>query len=225
MYIAIAGGELIGRRLAARLIEHRHDVVLVEPDKELCEEVCARTGCLAFHGSPTDVELLEEAGVAKADVAVAVLQKDADNLAFSLLARNLGVPRVVARMRNPRYEKAFNMAGAQVVLNVVDLFVPRLVLHVEQPNLRHVATFGGGKAFIAVAVVPEGARVDGLTVAEIAGDRGFPEDCVIAGIYRESSREFIIPRGKKSVRAGDQVFLAAEAAALKAASEWLQRTS
>jgi len=224
MYIVIGGGGLTGGTLARRLVENRHDVVVVEQDKEACEKISARIGALAIHGNATSIETLEDAGIGKADVAVGAMPVDADNLAFALLARNAEVPRVVVRMRNPRYETAYQLAGVVRAVNVGDLFVRQLVLEIEQPTLRQVATFGKGKASIVVVAIPEGAAVHGETVKDIAQHTEFPNECVIAGIFREEGQEFIIPRGERTVLAGDQVFLAAETTNVGMAAKFLLRT-
>lgn len=223
MYIVIGGAGLVGGSLARTLVENRHDVVIVERDKAICEAFAARTGVLAIHGAATDIELLEQAGMKKADVAVGAMPNDADNLAFALLAGHFEVPRIIARMRDPRYEAAYRAAGVSRVLNVGELFVRQLVLDIEQPSLRQVATFGGGKASIVVAVIPEGAIVHGKTVGEIAKHGGFPRECVIAGIYREETKNFVFPRGDITVHSGDQVFLAAAMDNVSGAAEFLQR--
>lgn len=224
MYVVIAGGGSLGGGLARKLVENRHDVVVIDQEKSACEDIAAKTGALALHGIATNIDVLEEAGLQKADVAVAALPYDAPNLAFSLLAHDFKVPNIIARIRRTRYEAAYKLAGVTRTLDVSSLFVSRLVLEIEQPALREVATFGGGKGSIVVAVVPEGARVHGKTVMEVARDRGFPDECVLAGIYREATEEFIIPRGPIEIHSGDRVFLAANIANIRKAAAFLQRT-
>jgi len=223
MYIVIAGAGMVGGALARRLVENRHDVVVVERERSVCEAVTARIGALAIHGTATSIEVLEEAGIRKAEVAIGALPRDADNLAFALLARHFEVPRIIARMRNPRYEAAYRLAGVTRTVEVGELFVNQLVVEIEQPTLRQVATFGGGKACIVVATVPEGGAVSGKSVSDVGRDRRFPRDCVIAGIYREAEGQFIIPRGDVKLRAGDQLFLAATTQAASKAALFLHR--
>lgn len=226
MYVVIAGGGVVGGSLAGSLMENRHDVVVIEQDRAVCEFVSSRIGALAIHGTATNIDVLEEAGIEKADVAIGALPTDADNLAFVVLARNFGVPRIMAPMRTPRYETAYQLAGATTCINVGAFFVNQLVLEIEQPTLHQVATFGGGKATIVVATVPEGSVAHGKKVQEIATDESFPHECVIAGIYRrsEDGEEFIFPRGSIEVRAGDQVFLASDSANVRKAAAYLQNT-
>lgn len=222
MYIVIAGGGAVGQALARALIEHKHDIVVVEQDRAVCEGIAARTGALVRLGNATDIEVLEEAGLDKADVAAAVMPHDADNLAFAVLARHFGVPRVVARMRNEKYAAAYETAGVTKIINIVDLFVNQLALEIEQPQLRQVASLGGGKASVTIAVIPKNSAAHGKTVADIAKDELFPKACVIAGIYREATEEFIIPRGMREVRSGDKLFLAADAENISRAAAYLQ---
>lgn len=224
MYVVIAGAGMVGGTLARQLAEHRHDVVVVEKDQSVCEDITKRIGALAIHGTATDIDVLEEAGIRKAEVAIGALPLDADNLSFTILARNAGVSRIIARMRNPRYEDAYKVAGVTRTLNIGELFVKQLVLEIEHPTLRQVATFGRGKASIVVATIPDGAKVGGKTVSEVGQTRRFPQDCVIAGIYREAGEQFIFPRGGAEIRTGDQVFLAASTDRVREAANFLQET-
>jgi trk system potassium uptake protein TrkA len=223
MYIVIAGGGLVGRGLAGRLVKARHDVVVVDKNKAVCEWVAAHLGALAHHGSATSIGVLRQAGLERADVAVSTMRGDADNLAFALLARSFGIERVIARLRNQDYASAYKMAGVSTTMHVAEVFANQLLLEIEEPHLRQVHTFAAGDASIVVDTVPDGAAASGKTVSEIAADADFPDACVITGIYRPETQTFIIPRGQAEIQAGDRVFLVAEHANLKKASKFLHR--
>lgn len=223
MYVVIAGAGLVGRGLAERLIESRHDVVVVDQNKDVCEWLASHLGALTILGSGTDVEILEQAGMAGAHVAVATMGTDADNLAFSLLAKSYDVPRVIARMRNRRYEAAYKKAGVSTTFHVAEVFANQLVLEIEEPHLRQVASFGAGNVSIVVDTVPDRALVCGKTVEQIAAEAGFPTECVITGIFRPQTQQFIVPRGSAEIRGGDRVFLVAEYANLRKASKALHK--
>jgi trk system potassium uptake protein TrkA len=223
MYIIIAGAGLVGGNLGERLTESKHDVVVIDQDPVVCERLAATSGALVVCGSATDIDIVEQAGISKADVVVATMRVDADNLAFALLAKSYSVPRVIARMRDPRYETAYREAGVTATSHIVNVFVNQLLLEIDEPHLRQIATFGAGKAAIVVDTVPDDAAVSGKTVSEIAADPSFPEACVITGLYRGEAEEFVIPRGQAQVLAGDRVFLVANRADLRRASKFLHR--
>jgi len=223
MYIVIAGAGLVGRSLAERLVKARHDVVVIDSNPAVCEYVAAHTGAVVQHGSATNVEVLRQAGIERADVAVSTMRGDADNLAFAILARSFGVERVIARLRDHQYESAYRLAGVTTTIQVADVFAGQLMLEIEEPHLRQVYTFAAGGASIVVDTVPDGARAAGMTVAQVTADPDFPDACVITGIYRPETQTFIIPRGEAELRAGDRVFLVAARRDLRRASRFLHR--
>jgi len=220
MFILIGGAGIIGGALAEQLACNKHDVVAIDSDRQACEDLTARTGVVAVHGNATDAEILEQAGVGKADVAVATMRSDGSNLAFSLLARRYGVKRIFSRMRKRQSKPAFDLAGVTKTLAITDVFLNRLVIEIERPNVRHVATFGEGKANIVIFRVTQGSPAADKSVAELTQMKHFPDDCVIAGIYREVTGDFIFPRGSAKFRADDQVFVAAGVEAVRKASEF-----
>jgi len=224
MYIVIAGAGLVGRGLAEQLAKAKHDVVVIERDREICERLTSHLGVMAVCGSATSVDILEQAGISKADVAIATMRVDADNLAFSLLAKGARVGRIIARTRDRRYQSAYEEAGVTATIHVAEVFVSQLLLEIEEPHIRQVATFGGGKASIVVDTIPDGAAVAGKTLSEIAASAKFPSECIVTGIYRPRTHEFVIPGGKAQVHAGDRVFLVAASPNLKKASKFLHKT-
>jgi len=185
------------------------------------ELVYTRHGIVTVVGSATDIEVLEDAGIKKADVAVALMRNDADNLAFGLLANTFGVPRIIVRMRDPKYAEAYHSAGVSNTISITDLFLDELMLEIEQPAVRRAASLGGGKAEIAVVGLPADSVAVGKTVAWLASQKGFPQDCVIAGIYRPGTDEFVLPRGTPVFGANDQLFLAATSTDIRLAAKFL----
>ena len=61
MYIVVVGGGMVGGDLARRLLEGKHDIVLVDLQGEVCKRVYAETGVLAIQGTGSDIEVLREA--------------------------------------------------------------------------------------------------------------------------------------------------------------------
>jgi len=62
------------------------------------------------------------------------------------------------------------------------------------------------------------------TAKEFAAEADFPAECVITGIYRPGTQEFIVPRGAAEIQAGDRVFLVAKYPDLRRASKALHKT-
>ncbi len=215
MYIVVAGGGMVGGELARRLMESKHDVVLVDSSSEVCSKMYAETGVVAIHGSATRVEVLKEAGLAKADAVVAASGDDASNLVAAILARSMGVPQIVVRMRNADYEEAFKLAGVSALVRTTDLMINQMLVEIEHPEVRKITTIGGGRANIFMVVVPNDARVAGKSISEITGNSDFPSDCIFVAVYNQQSEAFSIPRGGQVINEGDELFLISTAERIK----------
>ncbi len=207
MRVVVAGGGLTGRRLIARLAADRYDIVVIDLSRDVCEWISSKLGVSAVHGNATDVATLEEAEIAAADVAVALMGQSADNLAYSLLAKAAGAARIIVRMVNPKYRQAYERAGVTSIIDVASLFLDQLLLEIERPQIHEVTTFGAGQESILRLTIPAASHVVGRTVAEIAAQRRWPDETLVAGIYREETGELVIPRGGERLRAGDQVLV------------------
>ncbi len=207
MYIVIGGGGMVGGELAHELIENKHDVVLIDGNKSVCDKVYAETGAIVINGSASQIEVLKEAGVEKADVVVAATANDADNLACAILAKSYNVPQIIVRMRNPAYENAYKVAGVQKIVRVTDLMVNQMMVEIENPKLRRIATIGNGKASIFIVTIPENAKNADKNIKDITDNRRFPDTCTFVGIYNPKSEEFAIPRGNEIINEGDEIFL------------------
>ncbi len=206
MRVVVAGAGLTGRRLVARLAADRHDVTVIDLSHDVCELISAKLGVAAVCGSATDIGVLEEAELAGADVAVALMRESADNLAFSLLARGMGVKRIVARMPNPQYRTAYEQAGVTGIIDIAGLFIDALLLEIEHPQLREVASFADGRGIIISLTVSDRARGLGKTVAQIHANRRWPQGCLIAGIVRGDGT-LIVPHGPEDVKLGDELII------------------
>ena len=225
MYIVVAGGGMVGGVLIRRLIENKHDVVLIDPHQEVCDKLYAETGVVAINGSAASIEVLKETGIEKADVVVAATGSDADNLACAILAKSFAVPRIIVRMRNPAYEKPYRLVGADTIVRVTDLMVNQMIGEIENPEVRRITTIGGGRADIFVVIIPKGAKVAGKSVEDITSSGQFPSQCVFVALYNQESEEFSIPRGKQVVNEGDELFLISTAENIKIITDLLTATN
>lgn len=223
MYIVVAGGGIVGRNLIRNLSDE-HDLVVIDIDRQVCEQIYSKFGAVSVHGSATKVSVLRDAGIEKADTAVAVMRNDADNLAFTVLANNFGVDKIMVRMRDPEYENAYLSAGATTIGSVMDMMVGKFVNDIEDPKVRRLASLGDGRAEISIVSIPESSPIVGKTVSDIVNSEGFPQDIVIAGIYDEQNDELIIPRGDRTIPAGSRVFLVATEKNMHLAAEFMVPT-
>jgi len=124
MKIIIVGGGKVGTSLALLLLEKRYNVRVIEAAREkisrLQQDLPADVVAL---GNGTDPVVLEAAGILGVDVVAATTGQDETNLVVTNLARfAFNVPRVVARVNNPKNAWMFTpMMGVDVAVNQADL--------------------------------------------------------------------------------------------------------
>jgi trk system potassium uptake protein TrkA len=108
MFVLIVGGGKVGSYLARALLKQGHEVVVVEKIERkahLLEQVIDQR--VAVLGDGCDPLILEQAGVARADVVVADTGDDEDNLVVCLIAKKISKARCIARVNNPANKQVF----------------------------------------------------------------------------------------------------------------------
>ena len=116
MKALVIGCGKFGVRVAEYLTRKNHDVVVVDNDPEsfhaLSEEFTGRTIC----GVGYDKDILEQAGIAMADVVIGCTSSDSLNAVVANIAKNVfHVPTVMARMYDPIRARMFESMGIYTV--------------------------------------------------------------------------------------------------------------
>ncbi|WP_394827102.1 potassium channel family protein [Pendulispora albinea] len=208
MRVLIAGAGRGGLSVASHLRTTGHDVTIVDRDPRVAKMAFERHGLVAITGDATDPELLHEAEISRADVVVAMLERDADALAVAVLARSAGAKRVMVRMRNPDYRTVYLDSGVDRIISEVEIFVGGIATAIEHDAVKHSMILGGGGSVAFELTIPEGADVVGRPVSEIAASPRFPPSCVFAGLYDQSGA-VEAPRGSSIVRGSMTVLIVA----------------
>jgi trk system potassium uptake protein TrkA len=209
MKILIVGAGRAGLEVAIQLSRIGHAVTIVDTDAAVTRRAAEQFGLVALAGDATTAEVLDDAAIGQMDIVVAMLRRDADNLAVSLLARAAGVERVMVRMRDNAYRSVYANAGIERVLSETDLITGAITTAVEHDAIRHAMLIGDGAAIAFELTVPAGSAGAGRTVMELAARPDFPKSGVFAALYREGG-SVEAPRGSSVVDAGTTVLLVAQ---------------
>jgi trk system potassium uptake protein len=206
MRVVIVGGGSVGRFIAEQLVGGGHEVTLVESDPDVVSRGSQLPGESAVRwqrGDGCDVLVLKEAGLEQTDVIAAVTGDDEDNLVVSLLAKQeFAVPRVIARVNNPKNEWMFNQSwGVDVSVSTPHLITGLVQEAVTVGSFVRLMSFEGGKARLAEVTLASGSPAADQQIAELR----FPRDATVVAILRED--RLIVPHGDTILRVGDEVMV------------------
>jgi trk system potassium uptake protein TrkA len=223
MKIVMVGGGRAGLAVANHLTQKGHQVTLVDSDASVTRRASEQYGLVALTGDATVAAILEDAEIGQSDVVVAMLRRDADNLAVALLARSAGVPRVMVRMRDNAYRPVYAAAGIERVLSETDLIIGSIATAIEYDAIRHAMLLGDGGSVAFELTIPAASAAIGKTVSELAASPDFPSSCVFAALYR-SDGTVEAPRGSSVVQSGTTVLLVSRTTELPRTVELFMRS-
>ncbi len=189
----------VGYLVAKGLEKTRVQIKLIEQDPKRAAwlaENLSRT--LVLQGDGTDLNLLEAEGIEEADVLVAVTDNDEKNLLVSLLAKQVGVGKVITRVSKSENRKLFERVGIDIPLTPRQAAVREVINHLEAGAVRHLALIEDLLELIEVPVPP---ALDGRRIAELP----LPEKVVPIAVRRHHA--VFLAREDVVLKAGDQLFL------------------
>ena len=209
MRIVIVGAGAVGRHLSEQLSVEGQDVVLIDRDAEHLRKVERDLNILAVEGNGASAHVLEQAGIEKADLFIAVTDIDEVNLIACILAREYGVVRKVARVRNQEYLSVSSpineqRLGIDLMINPDQVMADEIVRISEISEAFEAVQLAHGDVILVGYEIREDNPVCGITLADLRDLRGLYDFVVVAIVRRD---ETVIPRGGDSIRPGDRMYL------------------
>lgn len=181
--IMIAGGGNIGYRLAKQ-VESLYDIKIVELNKKRAEWLAEKLdNALVLHGSASDEELLNSEYIDEVDVFLALTNDDENNIMASLLAKNLGVRRVITIINRSRYVDLLEGNQIDIVVSPHLITIGSILTHIRLGDVVAVHPLRRGHAEAVEIIVhgtPETSALVGRKISEVK----WPQGCHIAGLVR-----------------------------------------
>jgi len=212
MKIVINGGGGVGQALASVLSEEQHDVTVLEPNVGRADALQGAVDCHVVAGAGSTPADLRGAAAGQSDIFLAVTDRDEVNLLSCLIARKLGCPKTVARVRHPSFRAddpavPVSELGVDQIINPDQEAAQEIVYLLRNPGVTQVVKLAKGAVAVAGITIAEGSLFDGRSLAELPEVLG-PIVYRVAVIRRHG--EAIVPTGKDLIQAGDEVFVIAE---------------
>jgi trk system potassium uptake protein TrkA len=206
MKVAIAGAGAVGRSIARELVENGHDVTLLEryPNQVDVDAVAGVHWCL---GDACELSVLESVHLEEFDVMIAATGDDKVNVVVSLLAKTeFAVPRVVARVNDPRNEWLFDENwGVDVAVSTPRMLASLVEEAVAVGDLVRLIEFRKGQANLVEITLPDDTPWGGKPVKRL----DLPRDASLVTILRGA--RVIVPESDEPLEGGDELLFVAVA--------------
>ncbi|WP_046315410.1 TrkA family potassium uptake protein [Mycobacterium sp. UM_Kg1] len=204
MKVAIAGAGAVGRSIARELLDSDHQVTLIERNPEHVdpEDIADAQWHL---GDACELSLLEAVHLESFDVVIAATGDDKANVVLSLLAKTeFAVPRVVARVNDPRNEWLFTDAwGVDVAVSTPRMLASLVEEAVAVGDLVRLMEFRKGQANLLEITLPDDTPWGGKPVRKLT----LPRDAALVTILRGA--RVIVPQDDEPLEGGDELLFVA----------------
>lgn len=199
--IMIVGGSRTGLHLARKLSRDYH-VKIIESDPERAEYIAGEVpDALTLNFDATEVEKLEQEGLNKTDVLVAVTGNSETNVLTCLVARDRGVKKTIAMVENIEYLALSHSIGIDSLINKKLAAANFIYRYIRRGDFITLSTIHGVDAEVMEFNVTTRSKV---TKAPIK-DLNLPEGALVGGIIRNNKG--LIPNGDFQMEPNDKVVI------------------
>ena len=210
MNIIIAGNGKVGTTLARRLSEEGYNLTLIDSNPDVLADVCEDCDVLGVQGNCASMPVLQQAGVADADLVIAATSQDEVNLLCCTTAHGLN-PKLhtIARIRNPEY--------SQQIYAMRDVFALSLSVNPEKQAAREIEsllrlpgflqrdTFAKGRTAIVELRVDKDSKLRNVLLNNL--NSIVKCKVLVCAVLRDG--DAITPGGNFVLREGDRIFVTA----------------
>lgn len=205
--IVILGGSEVGYQTARLLEERELGARIIEQDTDRAQwlaENLPKTTVLEHDG--TDTEFLTREHVDEADIVIATLDSDEQNLLISILAKRLGVDRVFSIVDSPDYITLFQEIGIDVAINPRTVTAEEIIRFTYESVAENIAVLENDQAEVLELELSANSRLVGKPIKNLVKE--IEGQFVVGAITRDQA--LINPRGETVLESGDHVIMLVE---------------
>ena len=211
MKIVIIGSGKVGITLADQLAREGHEVTVMDRKEERMERLVAMD-LLLMEGDGLHIESQKEAGIPDADLVIATMATDEQNLTACMIAKKLGAKNTVARIRNPEYIDSVLLLkddiNLRMMLNPERACASEIARLLRTPSSIKIDTFSKGRVELHKTQLDQGCTLVGKSLIEM----GKMQSGVLVCAVERGEDEIYIPGGSFVLEAGDKISFVAEPA-------------
>ncbi len=204
-HIIICGHGRMGRLIVGHLATTNRDFVVLDTSPDIHEQLTAK-GIPVLLGNATEDDVLEKAGIQRADALVAALSTDADNLLLTLTARGLNKDvKIIVRAENPGTEAKFTRAGANQVVSPYSTGASHIFQLLTHPSIVDFIDLMTREDDMQLEVRQFEVTADSPFANKTLGEAHVRQvtGCMVLAIKRPNARTLFDPHSTARVMPGD----------------------
>ena len=201
-FILIIGGGHLGYYLAKALLSAGNEIVIVERDKTTADNLLQELKDCVVVGDATEISVLDNAGAGRADIVVTTTGYDEDNFTIAIIAKKrFGVPKTVARLRDPNNEAIFKKFGIDETVCSTSVILNLLEQQIDSQAIIPITALDKGNIEVVELKLDEYSPAIGVLIRDL----GLPEGNLIISIIRGETS--IIPKANSLLAVDDELIL------------------
>ena len=198
--LMILGGGRIGEMVAKAMEKQVENIRLIDINPEKCahlSEVLDKT--LVINGDGRNSDLLMEEGLKDMEAFIAVTSSSETNILSCVVAKRMGISKVIAEVENFEYIKLAEEMGVDSVINKKLITAGKIFRFTLSNKVRSIKVLNGTDAVVLEFIVNTNSKI---TTGKLK-DLHFPEEAIIGGFVR--GNESFIADSESTIRPYDQV--------------------
>jgi len=201
MYIIVSGGGNVGYGIALELQQlPDYEVTIVELNASRAASLRDELGEMVVHGDGSEIAFLERVGANRADLVIALTADDGANLVTAQVARHwFKVPRVIARVNDPRNEVLFRKLGVDSIVSASGAVMAQIEATLPEHTLIPLMALESAGLQIVTMRVHEGSEAAGQPLRNLE----FPSGVLITIVIGPDGAE--TPTGGTVLHPGHEI--------------------
>jgi trk system potassium uptake protein TrkA len=208
MKIIITGGGAVGYHLAKMLSSELQDIYLIDENQDRLNYIQSHIDIFAIHGDAKSISILKRANIESCDLLIAVTSSEETNLLVSILAKQFGAKRAIARINNMELleddnQTLFRELGVDNLISPVKLAAEEIQRLLRRSAFTDDCEFENGKLSVFGISVGERSPLKNKTIRESAHHN---ENLTFKPIALHRKEETIIVKGDTVILENDILY-------------------
>ncbi|MGC9179376.1 MAG: potassium channel family protein [Vulcanisaeta sp.] len=200
----IIGANNVSINVAKTLMD-KYEVMIVDSNDDACSRAfkALKSSALVYRGDPSSEDVLNEVGIDKAELFLALSDNDELNYKACSIAKGKGVPLIIARVNNKDNEDLFKELNISMTISVEDLITKNVESLIMKGLTRALFTDTSTNLTFTIVRVSGDSQLIGKSISYIVNnyDVAIPYIITLNGLIKPSN-DYVIEGDNELVIVG-----------------------